>query len=95
MPPIDQLEAAGEDVAAGESFMMGLRLRRGMPRSRIQALLGGSGGITRAKAIELHREAGLLEWRDDHLRLTEDGLYLADTVIGDLLCTATAAMADT
>jgi oxygen-independent coproporphyrinogen-3 oxidase len=95
MPPIDQLETTSEDVAAGESFMMRLRLRRGMPRTRVETLLGCVGGEKRAKAIELHREAGLLEWRDDYLRLTEDGLYLADTVIGDLLCTGTATMADT
>ena len=86
LPPVTAVERLDEDGRVGESFMMGLRLLEGMPRSRVEALLqhGDRGGV-RSAAIERWLESGHLEWLRDRLRFTAQGLLVADSVNLDLL----------
>jgi oxygen-independent coproporphyrinogen-3 oxidase len=86
LPPIIDLETRDLDGRCGEVLMLGLRQLQGVPRLMVdQAISAPSRGQARAAAITRHLEAGLLAWREDNLCLTNDGLLLADTVIGDLL----------
>ena len=64
--------------------MLGLRLTEGIELKQLQHLLA-AGNARRAGAIKRHEQAGLLQRRDNHLRLTRRGLLLADTVLADLI----------
>ncbi|MDY7109971.1 MAG: radical SAM family heme chaperone HemW [Planctomycetota bacterium] len=86
LPPICDVEHLDADGRVGEALMLGLRMIDGIELTRLEALLAeGKRGRQRAEAIETHLAAGLLERRDDHLRLTRRGLLLADTVLSDLI----------
>lgn len=93
LPPVEDVELLSENSRVGETFMLGLRLLRGIPKQKVLALLTQEGGDNRHALIKQHMEAGLLEWSPD-LRLTKKGLMLADTVMGDLLMARTP-MVDT
>ena len=73
------------DQSAGETFMVGLRMKRGMKRSCIERLIAQSNNGWRALVIEHYIKEGLLQWQGDYLALTENGLCFADTVISALL----------
>lgn len=84
--PVQDVECLGEDTRAGEAFMLGLRLMRGIGRSRVTELLAmGERGGERAQAIKRHETTGLLVWRDDRLQLTARGLMVADSVLAELV----------
>ncbi len=87
LPPIVDVEHVDEPTRAGESFMLGLRLIGGLPMTEVKSLLARSGdrASARTSAIERHSEGGLLEVRQDRLRLTRRGLLLANTVLVDLV----------
>ncbi|MHC4081953.1 MAG: radical SAM family heme chaperone HemW [Planctomycetota bacterium] len=86
LPPITGAERLDDDGRAGEVLMLGLRLVEGLPLDRVEQVLAmGGRGPQRARAIERHVDAALLQRRDDHLRLTRRGLLLADTVLADLI----------
>jgi oxygen-independent coproporphyrinogen-3 oxidase len=86
LPPITGEERLDDDGRVGEVLMLGLRLVHGMPLDCVEELLAmGSRGRQRARAIERHVGAALLQRTDDHLRLTRCGLLLADRVLADLL----------
>jgi coproporphyrinogen III oxidase-like Fe-S oxidoreductase len=71
------------DTARGEVLMLGLRLRAGMPRSTVEPLLAED--PRRRAIVDGHLAGGRLEWRDDHLRITNDAVMLADGVLSDLV----------
>ena len=71
-------------MQAGETLMLGLRLRAGIPKERVDQLVEVKDGSWRRAVIEGYVSRDLLEW-SPNLRLTSQGLLLADTVIGDLL----------
>ncbi len=81
-PTLDHERLAGDD-AVGERLMLMLRLRRGVPA----AWLDENVPADHPRREELHqlRGLGLLEWHADHLRLTDVGLRVADSVIARLL----------
>ena len=86
LPPVIDLEVRDLDGRCGEVLMLGLRQLKGVPRLRVdEALAAPLRGPARHAAINRHLGAGLLAWRAEHLCLTQSGLLLADTVIGDLL----------
>jgi oxygen-independent coproporphyrinogen-3 oxidase len=86
LPPICDVECLDADGRAGEQLMLGLRLVEGIELTRLDSLLAdGMRGPQRAAAIGSHIASGLLQRRDDHLRLTQRGLLLADTVLCDLI----------
>lgn len=72
-----------EDTARGETLMLGLRLRAGMPRSVVAPILAAD--QRRTAIVDGHLAAGRLEWRDDHLRIADDAVMLADSVLSDLV----------
>ncbi len=84
--PVQDVELLSEDGQVGEAFMLGLRVVGGMERTRVEQLLErGSGGPKRRAAIERHVGSGLLSQGGTHLRLTDRGFQLADSVLVDLL----------
>ncbi|MDP6541654.1 MAG: radical SAM family heme chaperone HemW [Phycisphaerales bacterium] len=85
LPLIEEVEFLSPSGQAGESLMLGLRLKRGIHRKRISKILSVDGGLWRVEVLEKHIESRLIHWKDDHLCLTKRGLMLADPVIGDLL----------
>ena len=83
--PIRDLERLDEDGRIGERLMMGLRCIDGFSRRQIEEMLACEGGTRRRPIIEKHVHEGLLEWSGDRLRLSEQGILLANVVNGDLL----------
>lgn len=85
LPAVEDVELLSQCGQAGEALMMGLRLRDGMARDRVEALLEVEAGAWRTRVIASHIENGLLQWRENHLCLTSLGLMLGDTVVVALL----------
>ena len=84
--PVEEIECLGADANAGESFMLGLRLMKGMPLERVQMLLScGENAPRRRRSIETFTRDGLLEQVDGHLRLSARGFMIADTVLSALI----------
>ncbi len=66
--------------------MLGLRLMEGVARERVTAAcLTPARGEARKASIAQAIEDRLLQWADDRLSLTSEGVLLADSVIGQLL----------
>jgi len=83
---VQDVEFLDEDGRIGEELMMGLRLREGIPLSRIDEMLkSGDRAEQRAAAFEKHIGNGLLARRESGLQLTEAGLLLADSILVDLI----------
>jgi len=85
MPLVVGVESLDADKSAGESFMVGLRMLKGMERTWVEALIQQSDKRWRAEVIDQNIKGGLLHWIDDYLSLTDEGLRFADTVILTLL----------
>ncbi|MCC7146440.1 MAG: radical SAM family heme chaperone HemW [Phycisphaeraceae bacterium] len=81
--PVADEEELDVNRHVGEVLMLRLRLRAGAERSWLNALLRDDHARW-DKVRDLER-LGMLAWRDDHLQLTEEGLYVADAVISQLL----------
>lgn len=84
-PPIVDVEMLSPDRSAGEAFMVGLRLKKGMKKSWVDELVAQSNNAWRVGVIEGYIKEGLLQWQSDYLALTKSGLCFADTVISGLL----------
>lgn len=84
-PPIIEVEVLSPDRSAGEAFMVGLRLKKGMKKSWVDELVAQSNNAWRAGVIEGYIKEGLLQWQGEYLALSETGLCFADTVISGLL----------
>jgi oxygen-independent coproporphyrinogen-3 oxidase len=80
---VTDVDRPDADTARGEVLMLGLRLRRGMPRSIVEPML--SEDPRRLAIVNGHLEGGRLEWHDDHLRIAEEAVMLADGVLSDLV----------
>ncbi len=77
--PLEPLEAASECV------VMGLRLQEGMCRGTYAALAGEDLLQRCGDAVIRFREMGLLELDETHIRLTPEGVLLADGVMAEFL----------
>lgn len=82
-PPIVDVEQLPRDQRIGEQLMMGLRLLEGVPRQWFDQHVDEAG--PRRAHIDHMIELGLLELDDAGLRLTRQGLFVADSVIAELL----------
>ncbi|MFA9479175.1 radical SAM family heme chaperone HemW [Phycisphaerales bacterium AB-hyl4] len=82
-PPVVDEECLPEAQRVGEQLMLGLRLSEGVTLDWLAATLPSDDA--RWQRIEEHVGHGLLERTSTHLRLTRDGLFVADTLIGTLL----------
>ena len=78
-------EALDADGTLGESMMLGLRLRHGLPMQRIRDRFSVEPLEKFAPQIETLTKRGLLELRDDILRLTHHGLLLANDALSEFL----------
>ena len=76
------LDAAG---ALGETMMLGLRLRDGLPLQRVRDRCGVDPLSHFAAQIQRLQERGLLVHEADSLRLTHAGLLLANDALSDFL----------
>lgn len=79
-------EVSGDDQWVGECFMMGLRLREGMPEARVDGLLSmGTRGPSRRSILERGFGRGWLERTDGAMRLTGRGMLVANELVGELI----------
>ncbi len=85
LPDIIDVETLPFDQQVGETFMLGLRMMKGIERSKVDALLESSNNTWRTSVINEYVSNGLLRWQDDYLALSPRGVLLADTVISALL----------
>ncbi len=82
-PPTTDHELLPPQAGVGEQLMMRLRLREGVPQTWLAQNLPDHDA--RYSIIEESVRLGLLERTTAHLRLTHQGLFVADAVIGALL----------
>ena len=79
--PTQDHERLDDQGRIGEQLMLGLRLLEGVSLDWVSETVTG----TRLDRIEKLIELQLLERTQKHLRLTRKGLFVADSVIGELL----------
>lgn len=82
-PPVMDVESLAPADRIGETLMLRLRLRQGVPMSWIQQHLDPAD--ERHQTFAQMQELGLMTLEDHHLRLTRNGLLVADAVIARLL----------
>jgi oxygen-independent coproporphyrinogen-3 oxidase len=78
-------ECLDADGVLGETMMLGLRLRDGLPLQRIRDRFGVDPLVRFAPQIARLTERGLLTLEDDRLRLTHRGLLLANDALSEFL----------
>jgi len=82
-PPVQDVEQLDEDARRGEALMLGLRLREGVTHDWLNDTLPADN--PRRAIINQLIDQHMLERTDTHLRLTDEGLFLADAVMSRLL----------
>jgi len=82
-PPTQDHEHLPTNESVGEQLMLRLRLREGVALSWLSEHLVESDG--RAAVIDEIIKLGMLERTATHLRLTSEGLFIADAVLAKLL----------
>lgn len=82
-PPAVDEEQVGPETAAGERLMLGLRLREGMPVALVDQLLDTD--ADRREAFNHLHDIGMLEQVADRYRLTEQALFVSDSVLSKLV----------
>ena len=82
-PPVLDDETLEPDDRIGEQFMLGLRLSQGIARGWVNAHTRP--GDRRQQQIDHLIAIGMLQWQDEHLRLTRAGLFVGDSVMAQLL----------
>ena len=78
-------ETLDADGALGETMMLGLRLRQGLPMQRIRDRFGVEPLEKFAAQIEALTKRGLMETQNDILKLTHHGLLLANDALSEFL----------
>lgn len=82
---LQESEQLTTDEKIREAVFLGLRLINGIHLTTFQRRFGVDLMQLEASTLEKHLSDGLLEVSDDHLRLTDEGRFVADTVISDFL----------
>ncbi len=85
LPMVEQ-ERRSVDELAREAAMLGLRLIEGLDRNRFRADFGHDPLEFFPDAVRRNVERGLVTVSDRSVRLTRQGLLLADDVVADFLC---------
>jgi len=78
---VESRESPDRRQRMGEAVMLGLRLRGGVCLRTFQQRFDTSLRAEFGNAIEKLVEAGLIKINEDHVALTDEGLFLADSVI--------------
>ena len=84
-PTLDFIETLGPQEALGEEIMLRLRTDEGVHLERVSAKFGLDGPGLYNESIEKLRALDLVSWHGPHLRLTRDGLMVADSVCMEFL----------
>ncbi len=84
-PTLDFIETLGPQEALGEEIMLRLRTDEGVHLERVSAKFGLDGPGLYNESIEKLRALDLVSWHGPHLRLTRDGLMVADSVCREFL----------
>ena len=85
VPVLDSLERLSNEEAAREAIMLGLRKNSGIRLSSFERKFGMSVETLAGLALQEHLNADRLEIDDDHLRLSFEGRFVADSVMVDFL----------
>jgi len=83
--PIGDSERLSDEDRARETFVLGLRMSTGVETAGFRRQTGFDVDRLAGETISRYRRLGLLERTDAHIRLTREGRFVADTVVGDFL----------
>ena len=83
--PIMEFEELSPENRTRELCVLSLRMCEGIDRRQFESRTGYTLEALAGDAIRRHREAGLLEETETHLRLTREGRFVADTIVADFL----------
>ncbi|MEZ6125448.1 MAG: radical SAM family heme chaperone HemW [Planctomycetaceae bacterium] len=84
-PAIQDVDPRPPEDQASEAIYLGLRRIDGINLESFCRRFGVSVADVRPQALETHLESGLLTIENGHLKLTRDGIFLADSVVMDFL----------
>ncbi len=84
-PAIGFSERLGPDELAREALMLGLRKRDGILRTEFEHRFGQSIDSLAGDSLRQLIEQGWLLWHDGRLQLTPEGVFVADSVVSELL----------
>ncbi len=82
---IQEREQLSSEDRSREAIMLGLRMRTGLNLARFEETHHCSVESLEPESLRRYLEKGLLEISDGFLRLTREGLMIADTVVSDFL----------
>lgn len=82
---VHEAESLNREETARESMMLALRMIRGLNCDEFRLRFGINPEVLAGDAIRKHTASGLLEHQPPWIRLTREGLLLADTVVVDFL----------
>ena len=83
--PVADIDELDELTRARELAFIGLRVREGVDLDAIRQQTGIDLAVVAAEAISLNRHRGWLEQNGSRLRLTGEGVFVADRVAADFL----------
>lgn len=83
--PLAEAETVDRATAMAETVMLGLRLASGVADASFRARFGQGLAETFPEALARHTGLGLLAWDGATLRLTEQGIAMANQVMMDFL----------
>ena len=83
--PVADIDRLNDETRARELIFVGLRRRTGVSRQDFREATGHSLDEFAAAAIRINLERGWLEFYGDQLRLTREGLFVADRVVSEFL----------
>ena len=83
--PIADSERLFDEDRAREQFVLGLRMTAGVETAEFRRQTGFDIDRLAGETISRYRHLGLLEQTDVHIRLTREGRFVADTIVGDFL----------
>jgi len=84
-PALQEVESLSEDARIREGLFLGLRMIDGISIPQFTKTFGVDPRTFEPKAFESNVAHGLLEVVNDHLRLTDEGRFVADSVVTDFL----------
>ena len=82
---VESRETPDRRQRMGEAVMLGLRLRAGLSLSQFKKQFGISFQDAFVNTIEKLEETGLIKINEDNVALTDEGLFLADSVIVEFI----------
>jgi oxygen-independent coproporphyrinogen-3 oxidase len=85
MLPVEQKEILSEEQSLDEELFLGLRLMEGIDVRALEARYNAESLTSLRKRIDALVERGLVEWREDRLRLAPSRLSVSNEVFVELM----------